>query len=83
MTEEVRQEWLDKITIISQLIEVSLEIDFPRDQKDAKFLACAITAEADFLITGDQDFNEVENLGNTMIVSVTVFYNLFHLDEKT
>lgn len=28
-------------------------VDFPRDQKDAKFLACALTTNAEFFITGD------------------------------
>jgi len=35
----------------TQLISVDEQVDFPRDQKDAKFLACAITADADYLIT--------------------------------
>ena len=48
-------------------------MDFPRDRKDAKFLACALADKADFLITGDRDFTEVETLGNTEIVSVSCF----------
>jgi predicted nucleic acid-binding protein len=52
---------------------VEVEVDFPRDRKDAKFLACALAGNADFLITGDRDFTEVETLGNTKIVSVSGF----------
>lgn len=53
-----------------------MEIDFPRDRKDAKFLACALAAEADFLITGDSDFKEAQTLVNTTIISVSLFNKL-------
>jgi uncharacterized protein len=52
---------------------VEVEVDFPRDRKDGKFLACALTGNADFLIAGDRDFTDVETLGNTKIVSVSGF----------
>ena len=44
--------------------------------KDAKFLACALAAEADFLITGDSDFNEASKLNETKLVSVSQFHEL-------
>ena len=49
---------------------------FPRDAKDAKFLACALAAAADFLVTGDQDFTGARLIGRTKIVSVTQFDEL-------
>jgi predicted nucleic acid-binding protein len=55
------------------LIEVDLTVDFPRDRKDAPFLACAIIASADYLITGDQDFSEAKKLMETKIISVYDF----------
>ena len=51
-------------------------VSLPRDEKDAKFLACALAADADFLITGDQDFTEARKVGCTKIVSVSQFYKL-------
>jgi putative PIN family toxin of toxin-antitoxin system len=47
----------------------SLEIDFPRDRKDAKFLACAIANQADVLLTGDRDFEEAEMYSGIMRIS--------------
>jgi predicted nucleic acid-binding protein len=35
-----------------------------------------MAAEADFLITGDRDFSEVQTLGNTTIISVSSFKQL-------
>ncbi|PSF33916.1 putative toxin-antitoxin system toxin component, PIN family [Aphanothece hegewaldii CCALA 016] len=76
LTDEVKQEWLNKIDTIPFIIDVALEIDFPRDVKDAKFLACVIAAEADFLITGDKDFDEVQKIGKATIISVSLFKKL-------
>jgi putative PIN family toxin of toxin-antitoxin system len=44
----VRQEWIDLLQTVTKLIEVNIEVDFSRDRKDAKFLACAIAANTDF-----------------------------------
>ena len=76
LTDTQRSRWLSLIQTSTQLIDVSTKIDFPRDQKDAKFLECAIAANADFLITGDRDFTEVQSLGNTLIISASLFAEL-------
>ena len=73
LTDVQKERWLNLIQGSTKLIEVSIEIDFPRDQKDAKFIACALSANADFLITGDRDFTEVQSLENTLIISVSMF----------
>jgi uncharacterized protein len=80
LTDEIRQEWLNKIEIIPKLIEVKVTVEFTRDPKDAKFIALARVSEADFLITGDRDFEEMRELEKTVIISVSLFYNLF-IDE--
>jgi uncharacterized protein len=54
-------------------------VDFPRDQKDAKFISCAITSKADYLITGDQDFNDAKDLMATKVVNVKEFIELFDI----
>ncbi|MFM5982799.1 MAG: putative toxin-antitoxin system toxin component, PIN family [Sphaerospermopsis kisseleviana] len=81
LTDIQKEKWLKLIQNSTKLIDVASEFDFPRDQKDAKFLACAISANADFLITGDRDFTEVKNLGNTVIISVSLFAELVMTDS--
>ena len=76
LTEAQHQRWVYLIDSVTTLIDVDVEVDFPRDRKDAKFLACAIAAEADFLITGDTDFNEAQTLLNTTIISLFLFKRL-------
>lgn len=69
----LRQQWealLDSVTIC---IDVPTGLDFPRDPADAKFLACALAANATWLVTGDQDFTEARKLGHTTIISVSQF----------
>ena len=76
LTDEVICEWVEIIDTFIILIDVNLEVDFPTDRKDEKFLACAMAAEADFLITGDSDFNQAQTLVNTTIISVSLFNRL-------
>jgi putative PIN family toxin of toxin-antitoxin system len=53
--------------------------DFPRDPKDAPFLAAALAAHADFLITGDRDLLEAKSLVATRIVTVAEFCTEFQI----
>ena len=76
LTQEQKQRWYNLLDEVTLLIDVNVDIDFPRDQKDAKFIACAVAAEANFLITGDRDFSEVQTLGNTTLISVSLFKRL-------
>ncbi len=73
---EILQKWRDIFEQCTTKIEVNIKIDFPRDQKDAKFLECALAAEADYLITGDKDFEEAQKLVKTTIISVSQFKKL-------
>ncbi|MEH1848841.1 MAG: putative toxin-antitoxin system toxin component, PIN family [Nostoc sp.] len=76
LTEAQYERWVYLIDSVTTLIDVDVEVDFPRDRKDAKFLACAIAAGADFFITGNADFNEVQTLLNTTIISLSLFKRL-------
>lgn len=73
---EILNDWREIFAQSTTIIDVDIEIDFPRDQKDARFLECALAAEADYLITGDRDFEDAEKLYETTIVSVSTFKQL-------
>jgi putative PIN family toxin of toxin-antitoxin system len=64
---------IDRVTVS---VDVNLSTKFPRDQKDAIFLAAALVCEADYFITGDHDFTEAQAMGNTIILSVSTFKKL-------
>ncbi len=76
LPDEVLQRWFRTFDEFTLLVEVTTEIEFPRDQKDAKFLACAIAIEAEYFITGDRDFSEAKKLVKTTILSVSMFKKL-------
>ena len=73
LSEEILNQWMKMLESSTVEIDVDLEIDFPRDRKDAKFIACALAAQANFFITGDHDFNEAQQMMNTAIISVSLF----------
>ncbi|MFB2896511.1 putative toxin-antitoxin system toxin component, PIN family [Aerosakkonemataceae cyanobacterium BLCC-F50] len=76
LSEQLKQSWFDVLNAATTTVDVAVEVDFPRDRKDAKFLACAVAANATFLISGDRDLTEVQSWGNTTIISVSLFKRL-------
>jgi len=74
--EQLLKKWYAIIEHVTTAIDINIELEFPRDPKDAKFLACALAANAEFLITGDKDFTEAKKLFNTTILSVSLFKKL-------
>ncbi len=48
-----------------------------RDPKDNKFIDCALSANADFIITGDNDLLVLKQIDDTKIVTVDEFLSLF------
>lgn len=76
LPEPVLSEWDERFRSAIAEWPVEISVSFPRDAKDARFLACALSAMADFFITGDQDFTEARKLGHTKIISVNQFYKL-------
>jgi putative PIN family toxin of toxin-antitoxin system len=75
LPEDLLNNWFAMLDRLTVTWAVDLEVEFPRDRKDAKFLSCAITAGADYFITGDQDFHEASKLLSTTILSVSQFKN--------
>jgi putative PIN family toxin of toxin-antitoxin system len=76
LPENVRHQWFTLLDTFTTPVEVNATFEFPRDQKDAKFLACALAANAEFFITGDRDFTQAQKLINTTILSVSLFKKL-------
>lgn len=69
-------QWLGLFGEMIRVVSVHQQYDFPRDQKDAKFLACSLAADADYLITGDGDFKDAYRIGHTIVPSVALFKSL-------
>lgn len=76
LSAKVIEKWDYLVTNLTTVVDVKVAVDFPRDQKDAKFLSCALTADADYLITGDKDFGEAYKVEVTTVISVSGFKRL-------
>ena len=62
ISDSEREEFLDVVNKYSQFIEIKSQINTCRDPDDNKFLELAKDANAEFLITGDQDLLSLKNL---------------------
>lgn len=71
------QAWFQLFDETIEIIYPQIEMSFSRDQKDVKFLICAMEANADIFITGDKDFEEAHQLIDSCILSVEQFKQLF------
>ena len=77
LSNEKKQRWLNLMETATVNFEVAIEVDFPRDPKDEKFLALAIASGAEVMVTGDRDFEDLEALlPATIIVSPSEFMEL-------
>nr|VFK67393.1 MAG: hypothetical protein BECKUNK1418G_GA0071005_11403 [Candidatus Kentron sp. UNK]VFK72758.1 MAG: hypothetical protein BECKUNK1418H_GA0071006_11373 [Candidatus Kentron sp. UNK] len=65
--------WSALLASDTRLIRPGFLIDFPRNRKDAPFLACALSGGADYLITGDGDFTDAQAIISTKIISARRF----------
>jgi putative PIN family toxin of toxin-antitoxin system len=75
LPETVTQRWAALFDKLITQIEVISSAEFSRDPKDAKFIACALAAQAGFFITGDRDF-QAYKIENTTILPVSTFKKL-------
>lgn len=50
LSENILNQWAQTLHVSTTTIGVDQTIAFPRDRKDAKFIACALSAQASFLL---------------------------------
>ena len=71
LPDHVLRNWSELIALRTVEVPSSpQEVNLPRDPKDAKFLAAAITSDADLLLTGDRDLLEAKLTLRTRVISV-------------
>lgn len=77
-----RQEISDVRAILAEAAKANMRHVNPiepvcRDGDDNKILACALAANADYLVTGDEDLLVMKKYGKTRIISPKEFEDLF------
>jgi putative PIN family toxin of toxin-antitoxin system len=77
---QVLKQWAELLAMRTVNIDSPPKVpDFPRDPKDAPFLAAAMSVRADYLITGDKDLLEAKDIVTTRIVTVVEFAREFQI----
>ncbi|BAQ66320.1 putative toxin-antitoxin system toxin component, PIN family [Geminocystis sp. NIES-3709] len=74
---ETRIEFLNKLKLESESINIIETITICRDVKDNKFLELAVSGKADFIITGDNDLLILHPFRNIEIITINEFLNRF------
>lgn len=70
LTPEIVDRWNELFHSATTLVTADVAVEFPRDPDDAPLLACALSAGADMLVTGDQDLLDLGQVEGTRILSV-------------
>ena len=74
-----RSEIIELRLLIEQkanIVEIEKKVVLCRDPKDDIVLECAVAAEADFIVTNDEDLLVLGEIGKTKIVSSLSFLDL-------
>jgi putative PIN family toxin of toxin-antitoxin system len=67
---------LIQISLYAELVPVRSNIQLCRDPKDNFLLSLAIDSKANFLVTGDKDLLDLNNIGETKIVTINQFLSM-------
>lgn len=69
----IRSEFMFRLRLESELIEIIEQVNLCRDTKDNQFLEVAMNGNADYLITGDQDLLVLRPFQEIQIMTVHEF----------
>lgn len=77
LNEEIISGYLSTIREDSQVVEVTGQVTvIEKDPSDNKFLACAVEAKADYIVSGDPHLTELETFEGIPIIIPRAFFEL-------
>lgn len=62
---------------------ISITENFPKDPADQMFLACALSADAEYIVSGDEHLLKLKHFGKIKIVNPADFLQEFEKTERT
>lgn len=75
---EIRTIIEDEILPFFEVVDIQEEISGScRDPEDDKFLACALSASADYIVSGDKDLCDMRRYKSIKIIKVSDFLKMF------
>jgi len=76
LSKSSRELFLNNLIEVLENIDVVQSLSVCRDRKDDKILELAVSGEADYIITGDQDLLVLNPFQNIVIISIHEFLGL-------
>lgn len=67
------EKFFDLFYDVTELVQLSEVVDLCRDKKDNYLLSLAMSSDADYLITGDQDLLVLDKISKTKIIKFSDF----------
>lgn len=67
------EEILETIEEYAEFVKVQTKIEVCRDTKDNFLLSLSVDGNADILLTGDKDLLDLNNFGETKIITISSF----------
>ena len=67
--DDLARRWKTYLFEHAEILDSSYEYGGCRDPDDAKFVECAVSADAEYLASGDQDLLTLERVGDVVILS--------------
>lgn len=71
------KKWQKYILENIHIVEAKSSIKLSRDPDDDKFLNCAVSANATYLVSGDNDLLELKQIGKTKIITPSALINAY------
>lgn len=73
LSEQETDDIIDSILLYAKVVEPTVEVCLSRDPKDNPVIACAITANAKFIVTRDKDLLDLVSCEGIKIISPEEF----------
>ncbi|HPI20204.1 MAG TPA: putative toxin-antitoxin system toxin component, PIN family [Candidatus Kapabacteria bacterium] len=77
LNEKQISNWLDLIYQSVTIVKPFKKIVFSPDKLDAMFIECALFCNADYIITGDAHFENIEKEFNVKVINIKEFFDTF------
>jgi len=73
------EDLLETIYEVAEFVEVTSDVNICRDPKDNFLLSLARDGRADYLLTGDNDLLDLDDIDGTKIIKIADFFDQFDL----
>ena len=78
--QEIRN-WIINIQLNTNLIKITKKYSLERDLKDSKYIECALSGNADYIVSGDKDLLEFKHNFPFQIVTPKQFWDILNSEN--